>query len=68
MDSKKGGHEKKVYKFRRSIFGLKRASRSWNNIFDEVIMTYSFDQNFYELCVYKMTLGQNYNSPGALYG
>ncbi|KAL2462265.1 cysteine-rich RLK (RECEPTOR-like protein kinase) 8 [Abeliophyllum distichum] len=47
------GHESKLCKLQRSIYGLKHASRSWNKRFDEVIKTYHFDQNFDEPCVYK---------------
>ncbi|KAL2512492.1 Gag/pol protein [Abeliophyllum distichum] len=47
------GHESKVSKLQRSIYGLKQASRSWNKRFDEVIKTYGFDQNFDEPYVYK---------------
>lgn len=47
------GQEHKVCKLLKSIYGLKQASRSWNQRFDEFIKTYGFEQNLYEPCVYK---------------
>ena len=47
------GQEQKVCKLLRSIYGLKQASRSWNQRFDETIKTFSFEQNVNEPCVYK---------------
>ena len=47
------GQEQKVCKLKRSIYGLKKASRSWNIRFDEAVKTYGFDQNVNEPCVYK---------------
>ena len=35
-------HPKKVCKLKRSIYGLKQASRSWNHRFDQVIKEYGF--------------------------
>ncbi|KAI9181361.1 hypothetical protein LWI28_014239 [Acer negundo] len=45
--------EQKVYKFQRSIYGLKQASRSWNIRCDIAIKTYGFKQNVDKPCVYK---------------
>ena len=47
------GQEQKVCKLLRSIYGLKKASRSWNLRFDEMIKTFGFEQNVDESCVYK---------------
>src|SRR4051812_24450530 len=47
----------KVYKLKRSIYGLKQASRSWNLRFDEVIKSFGFIQNGEEACVYKKVSG-----------
>ena len=47
------GQEQKVCKLKRSIYGLKQASRSWNIRFDEAVKTYGFEQNVDEPCVYK---------------
>ena len=42
-----------VCKLKRSIYGLKQASRSWNIRFDQAIKSFSFEQNHDEPCVYK---------------
>ncbi|GJS42588.1 retrotransposon protein, putative, ty1-copia subclass [Tanacetum coccineum] len=52
-------HPRKVYKLKRSIYGLKQASRSWNKRFDEEIKRFGFDQNLDELCVYQKASGSN---------
>ena len=51
------GHENKVCKLMRSIYGLKQASRSWNLCFDETIKSYGFIKNVDEPCVYKRVSG-----------
>src|SRR3954451_6413181 len=45
----------KVCKLHRSIYGLKQASRSWNQHFDKVIKNFGFIQNYKE--VYKKVSG-----------
>nr|GEW37040.1 hypothetical protein [Tanacetum cinerariifolium] len=52
-------HPKKVCKLQRSIYGLKKASRSWNKRFDEEIKKFRFTQNFDEPCVYQKASGSN---------
>jgi len=47
---------KKVCKLQRPIFGLKQASRSWNNRFDETVQQYGFINNEDEPCVYKKVM------------
>ena len=47
----------KVCKLRRSIYGLKQASRIWNIRFDETIKEFGFSQILDEPCVYKKTSG-----------
>ena len=42
-----------VCKLKRSIYGLKQASRSWNIRFDQVIKSFGFKQNLDEPRVYK---------------
>ena len=49
----KKGQERKICELKRSIYGLKQASRSWNIRFDEAIKSYSFERNVDEPCVYK---------------
>ena len=43
----------KVCKLLRSIYGLKQASRSWNQRFDQTVKRFGFIQNIDEPCVYK---------------
>ena len=47
------GQEHMLCKLKRSIYGLKQASRSWNTRFDQTIKSYGFDQYPNESCVYK---------------
>ena len=47
------GQEQKVCKLKKSIYGLKQVSRSWNVRFDETVKSYGFQQNIDEPCVYK---------------
>ena len=47
------GQEGKVCELKRSIYGLKQTSHSWNKRFDQAIKMYGFDQNIDEPCVYK---------------
>src|SRR3954466_6900793 len=49
----------KVCKLQRSIYGLKQASRSWNQCFDKVIKAFGFIQNFGEACIYKKVSGSS---------
>ena len=39
----KKGQEHMLCKFKRSIYGLKQASRPWNTRFDQAIKSYGFD-------------------------
>ena len=41
---------------KKSIYGLKQASRSWNIRFDQAVKTYGFIQLEDEPCVYKLML------------
>ena len=45
--------EHMVCKLKRSIYGLKQASRSWNIRFDQAIKSFGLEQNLDEPCVYK---------------
>ena len=46
-----------VCKLKKSIYGLKQASRSWNLRFDEIIRLSGFLKNSEESCVYKKASG-----------
>ncbi|XP_020259503.1 uncharacterized protein LOC109835947 [Asparagus officinalis] len=51
------GEENKVWKLNRLIYGLKKASRSWNLRFDEAIKSFGFIQNIDEAYLYKKVSG-----------
>ena len=51
------GREHMLCKLKKSIYGLKQASRSWNIRFDQAIKSYGFEQNLDESCVYKRCNG-----------
>ena len=50
----------KVCNLKRSTYGLKQESRSWNLRFDEVVKSFGFIQNGAEACVYKKQVGARY--------
>nr|GEU92271.1 hypothetical protein [Tanacetum cinerariifolium] len=52
-------HPRKVCKLQRSIYGLKQASRSWNERFDEEIKRFGFSQNLDKPYVYQKASGSN---------
>nr|GEV72306.1 retrotransposon protein, putative, Ty1-copia subclass [Tanacetum cinerariifolium] len=49
----------RVCKLKRSIYGLKQASRQWNKRFDDEINKFGFTQNRDEPCVYLKASGSN---------
>ncbi|GJW50205.1 retrotransposon protein, putative, ty1-copia subclass [Tanacetum coccineum] len=49
----------RVCKLKRSIYGLKQASRQWNKRFDDEIKKFGFTQNRDEPCVYMKASGSN---------
>nr|GEW88465.1 retrovirus-related Pol polyprotein from transposon TNT 1-94 [Tanacetum cinerariifolium] len=49
----------RVCKLKRSIYGLKQASRQWNKRFDDEITKFGFIQNRDEPCVYQKASGSN---------
>ena len=52
------GQEHMLCKLKRSLYGLKQASRSWNIRFDQAIKSFGFDQCPDESCVYKRRSGK----------
>ncbi|GJT59110.1 retrotransposon protein, putative, ty1-copia subclass [Tanacetum coccineum] len=48
-----------VCKLKRSIYGIKQASRQWNKQFNVEIKKFGFTQNRDELCVYMKASGSN---------
>ncbi|GJX02893.1 retrotransposon protein, putative, ty1-copia subclass [Tanacetum coccineum] len=52
-------YPKRVCKLKRSIYGLKQASRQWNKRFDDEIKKFGFTQNADEPCVYLKASGSN---------
>ncbi|KAI3708868.1 hypothetical protein L2E82_38397 [Cichorium intybus] len=50
-------HPNKVCKLKRSIYGLKQVSRTWNIRFDEKITNFGFIKNEDDSCVYKKASG-----------
>ncbi|KAI3692791.1 hypothetical protein L6452_32614 [Arctium lappa] len=51
-------HPNRVCKLQKSIYGLKKASRSWNLYFDEKIKEFGFVKSEDEPCVYVRTSGR----------
>ncbi|GJW96720.1 retrotransposon protein, putative, ty1-copia subclass [Tanacetum coccineum] len=49
----------RVCKLKRSIYGLKQASRQWNKRFDDEIKKFGFTQNRDDPCVYLKASGSN---------
>ena len=50
-------HPNRVCKLKKSIYGLKQASRSWNLCFDEKIKEFGFSKSVDEPCVYVRASG-----------
>nr|GEU67999.1 zinc finger, CCHC-type [Tanacetum cinerariifolium] len=46
------GHENKVCKLKKSLYGLKRAPKQWHNKFDKSILSNGFTHNSSDRCIY----------------
>nr|GEV36279.1 zinc finger, CCHC-type [Tanacetum cinerariifolium] len=46
------GHESKVCKLKKSLYGLKQASKQWHQKFDDVVLSNGFSLNQADKCVY----------------
>ncbi|KAM1998218.1 hypothetical protein EV2_005744 [Malus domestica] len=54
------GKENMVCKLNKSIYGLKQASRQWNQKFDEVITSFGFVMNKIDNCVYMKMINSRF--------
>ena len=54
------GRERLVCKPRKSIYGLKQASRQWYLKFDQVVTSFSFKENVSDQCIYLKMSGSNF--------
>ncbi|KAL9265865.1 Retrovirus-related Pol polyprotein from transposon TNT 1-94-like protein [Drosera capensis] len=52
--------KKMVCKLRKSIYGLKQASRQWYHKFHQVILSYGFEMNVVDDCVYHKFSGSKF--------
>lgn len=57
---KSKGQEHLVCKLKKSIYGLKQASRQWYLKFDEVMKKHNFIKNLVDQCVYLKMSGSNF--------
>jgi hypothetical protein len=54
------GKEHRVCRLKRSIYGLKQASRQWYLKFDEIVTSYDFKENIVDQCIYLRISGSTY--------
>ncbi|KAI5341456.1 hypothetical protein L3X38_020730 [Prunus dulcis] len=54
------GREDQVCKLRKSIYGLKQASRQWYLKFDEVVRSHGFSESPVDECIYIKVSGRNF--------
>lgn len=57
---KVSGKENLVCKLKRSIYGLKQASRQWYLKFDKVVTSFGFIENTFDQCIYMKSSGSRY--------
>ncbi|KAH9714963.1 Integrase catalytic domain-containing protein [Citrus sinensis] len=54
------GRENMVCKLKRSIYGLKQASRQWYLKFHDIVTSYGFQENAVDQCIYLRVSGSKY--------
>jgi len=54
------GKEKLVCKLKKSIYGLKQASRQWYLKFNDTILSYGFVENIVDRCIYMKVSGSKF--------
>lgn len=52
-----GGQENKVYRLHKSLYGLKQASRNWNEKFGEFLSRFGLNPSNADTCVYHLRRG-----------
>ena len=57
---KENRKENMVCKLKRSIYGLKQASRQWYLKFDKIMTSFGFIENKFDQCVYMKVNGSKY--------
>ncbi|RVW43546.1 Retrovirus-related Pol polyprotein from transposon TNT 1-94 [Vitis vinifera] len=57
---KENGKENMVCRLKRSIYGLKQASRQWYLKFDKIVTSFGFIENEFDQCVYMKVNGSKY--------
>ena len=60
FESKESKHL--VCKLKKSIYGLKQASRQWYQKFDQVITSFGFKENIVDQCIYHSIGGSKFNA------
>ena len=55
-----GDTKKMVCKLKKSIYGLKQASRQWYHKFHQVVISFGFEMNLVDDCVYHKFSGRKY--------
>jgi len=56
----KEGKEHMVCKLKRSIYGLKQASRQWYLKFNDIIVSFGFKENNIDRCIYLKVSGSKF--------
>ena len=54
------GNEHMVCKLKRSIYGLKQASRQWYLKFNDTITSFGFEENIADRCIYLKISGSKF--------